>query len=420
MTSKKQQPKNTASYRNRIVGTADVDPTTLKPNPRNWRGHTGAQSAALKEILSTVGWVTDVIVNKTTGNLIDGHLRVETAIKNHEKSIPVKYVELTEDEEHMVLATFDPIAAMAEADEKMLQELVNSIPQDEIDMSKFDLGIDLAPKHTEEELEDVPPVPRVAKTQRGDMFRLGRHVLMCGDATDADDVTKLMKGGENVTMCADIAFTSPPYNAGFGDNITKSDRKSKYQNLDDDLPQEEYLKFLHKYIDIANKNSKYNFINIQMLANNKHAVLQMFHDYRDSIADIIIWDKLRSQPAIAENVLNSEYEFVVCMSEKASRAIGTIPFRGTLKNIIHIPKRENNEFSDIHNATYPIDLAKYFVENFAANSVLDLFGGTGTTLIACEELDRKCRMMEIEPIYCDVIIERWEKLTGQHAEKITE
>ena len=195
MTSKKQQPKNTASYRNRIVGTADVDPTTLKPNPRNWRGHTSAQSAALREILSTVGWVTDVIVNKTTGNLIDGHLRVETAIKNHEKSIPVKYVELTEDEERMVLATFDPIAAMAEADEKLLQELVNSIPPDEIDLSKFDLGIDLGPKHTEEELEDVPPVPRVAKTKRGDMFRLGRHVLMCGDATSADDVTALMRGG---------------------------------------------------------------------------------------------------------------------------------------------------------------------------------------------------------------------------------
>jgi len=195
MTEKKQQPKTKSTYRNRIVGTADVDPTTLKAHPQNWRQHPSSQGAALDEILSTVGWVTDVIVNKTTGNLIDGHLRVETAIKNHEKSIPVKYVELTEDEEKMVLATFDPISAMAEADEKMLQELVNSIPQDEIDMSKFDLGIDLGPKHTEEELEDVPPVPRVAKTQRGDMFRLGRHVLMCGDATSADDVTKLMRGG---------------------------------------------------------------------------------------------------------------------------------------------------------------------------------------------------------------------------------
>ena len=190
----------TKKYANRIVGSGIMNPADIKANPQNWRKHPASQGKALDEVLGSVGWIQEVIINKTTGNLIDGHLRVETALKNKETEIPVKYVELTEDEERIALATFDPISAMAEQDADMLKQLLADIESEEVDMTQF-FGEDVLPKieHTEEELEAVP---KVAKTKRGDKYQLGEHVLMCGDSTEADDVAKLMGGGTRwLTWC---------------------------------------------------------------------------------------------------------------------------------------------------------------------------------------------------------------------------
>lgn len=250
--------------------------------------------------------------------------------------------------------------------------------------------------------------------KKGDIWKLGENRLMCGDSTDAADVTLLMDGAK-----ADISFQSPPYNAGFGKNITKDNGRSKYTNGDNDNhTQSEYHDFLCKVIDNALHFSQYGFVNIQMLANNKQALITTLYDKLDRLGDIMCWDKTRSQPQLAANVLNSEFEFVLVFSEKANRNIGTIPFHGTLKNIVHIaPTR--NEYAEEHNAVFPIELPSYFISSFAKSSVLDLFGGSGTTLIAAEQLHRKCYMMELDPHYCDVIIARWEKFTGEKAEKIT-
>ena len=129
-------------------------------------------------------------------------------------------------------------------------------------------------------------------------------------------------------------------------------------------------------------------------------------------------DKMTSQPAMAENVLNSEFEYIHIFSSKANRAVGTKKFRGTISNILHLSKQNKNEFSKIHNATFSVEFASHFINNFCNESVLDAFGGSGTTLIAAEQLGRKCYMIELDPHYCDVIIARWEKLTGQKAEKL--
>lgn len=165
-------------------------------------------------------------------------------------------------------------------------------------------------------------------------------------------------------------------------------------------------------------NAEYNFVNIEMLANNKRALIDILHDNRDRLADVIIWDKERSQPELAENVLNSEWEFVFVFSNQGTRRIGANRFHGTLRNIIHIPNASGNEFAGVHNATFPMEFASYFVENFSNDTVMDLFGGTGTTMIACEQLNRTCYMIEIDPAYCDVIVDRWEKFTGKKAELI--
>jgi len=114
-------------WKNRIVETADMAVKDLKANPKNWRKHPQAQQNALAGVLDAVGWVAPVIFNRQTGHLIDGHLRLELAVKRKEKTLPVSVVDLSPDEEAMILATFDPIAAMAEADRQMLAGLMQSI-----------------------------------------------------------------------------------------------------------------------------------------------------------------------------------------------------------------------------------------------------------------------------------------------------
>lgn len=109
-------PSTAPPWRSRIVSHAEVPPADLVRNPRNWRTHPNEQQRALTGALSEVGWVTEVIVNQTTGRVVDGHLRIELALERKEPSVPVTYVELSEDEEGLVLATLDPIGAMADAE----------------------------------------------------------------------------------------------------------------------------------------------------------------------------------------------------------------------------------------------------------------------------------------------------------------
>ena len=417
----------TQKFSNRIVGSGVVNPAELYANPWNWRTHPKHQENAMSDILAKLGWIQEVIVNKTTGHLIDGHLRVETAVEQGESEIPVKYVELSESEEKLALATFDPISTLAGKDDEVLEELLAGIKTGtDIDIDTLFADVELSESeeklalatlsetHTEEELEEVPEVPAVSLTGKGDIWKLGEHVLMCGDATNPHDVARLMEG----VRTADIAFFSPPYNAGTTPTEMKANKASKYVCDTDNMGDATYFELLKKATENALLVSKYVFVNVQSLANNKRVLIDYMYKFRDVFADTIVWDKMQSQPAMHENVLNSEFEYIHIFSQNASRAVGTVRFRGTLSNILHIRRKNQNKFSDIHNATFPFELATHIVSSFSKRIVLDLFGGTGTTLIACEEAGQQCRMMEISPQYCDVIVKRWEGLTGKKAQLI--
>jgi len=218
----------------------------------------------------------------------------------------------------------------------------------------------------------------------------------------------------------DIGFTSPPYNAGKTPTEAKHGRTSKYANDSDDKSAQDYLTLLVASTQNALAVAKYAFVNVQSISGNKKALIDFMSTMKAKFADTIIWDKESAQPAMSSNVLNSEFEYIHVFSESATRRIGTKPFRGTLSNILHLSNRigRNAEAQKIHNATFPLDLAAHFVSNFSTDSVIDLFGGTGTTLIAAQQLGRKCYTMEIDPRYCDFIIARWEKLTGMKAERL--
>jgi DNA modification methylase len=238
----------------------------------------------------------------------------------------------------------------------------------------------------------------------GDLFEIGEHRLLCGDSTCSDTVAKLMNGEK-----ADISFTSPPYNAGTTPTEIKMGKTSKYANDSDNKTETEYLSLLVDFTNNTLLYSDYSFVNIQSLSGNKIALINFLYEMKSYYADTLIWQKQNAQPAMAENVLNSQFEYIHVFSHKANRAIGTKKFRGTLSNVLDISKQNKNGVKE-HNATFPIDFAAHFVQNFCEHSVLDLFLGSGTTMVASHQLNRKCYGMELDPKYCQVIIDRMKKL----------
>ena len=254
--------------------------------------------------------------------------------------------------------------------------------------------------------EDDYEIPDEIQTDivLGDLFEIGPHRLLCGDSTDSDAVAMLMNGQK-----ADISFTSPPYNAGKTPTEMKMGKESKYANDDDNKTSGEYLDLLKGFTANAFSNSVFTFVSVQSIAGNKTTLIEYLHDFKELYADTLIWQKQSAQPAMAKNVLNSQFEYIHCFSEKANRAIGVKQFRGTLSNVIQIGKQSNNEVKN-HNATFPVAFAAYFVDNFSIQSVLDLFLGSGTTMVAAHQLNRKCYGMELDPKYCQVIVDRMRKL----------
>ena len=386
----------------------------LKPNPKNPRKSTKEAIEKLARSISENPKFFEarpILLSDRTGQLviIGGERRSEAAALLKMETVPTILMSgLTEAQEDEILIKDNTHAGVW--DEQKLQ----AWGKDQLQSWNVD-GVKWPKEPIQAKEDNFDPDKKVkSRVKRGDIWQLGRHRLLCGDSTKKADVERLMGGGK-----ADIAFASPPYNAGFGANLTKNNgRDSKYQNGDDNKKRNEYTDFLNAYISNASEFSEYNFCNIQMLANNKLSIFDMINANIDRLGDIIIWDKTHSQPQLAANVLNSEFEFVFCFHKRGNRSIGSIPFHGTLANIVHIAPC-HNDYAKVHNAVFPIALPAHFINNFAKKSVLDLFGGTGSTLIAAEQTNRTCYTMEIDPHYCDVIIDRWEQFTGKKAKKLT-
>ena len=210
------------------MGYGEESPEQLLANPFNFRVHTALQEKALSGVLREVGIVQNVLVNRTTGHMLDGHLRAAMAISDGQPKVPITYVELTENEEKLVLATFDPISAMAGKDEEIFKSLVDGM----------DEAFKALVAATGEQLLKPAslrmmkrPLPEHLASRLGDLWRLGEHRLLSGDATKPEDVARLMDGDK-----ADLVFTDPPYNVDYegytedrlkirGDQMSEADFK---------------------------------------------------------------------------------------------------------------------------------------------------------------------------------------------------
>jgi hypothetical protein len=204
MTTKTHAAAPTAAWRNRISGSGEEAPDQLLANPKNWRLHGAAQRNALRGALDTIGWVQQVMVNRRTGFVVDGHARVEEAISRGEPTVPVLYVDLSPEEEALVLATLDPISAMADRDTAKLEDLLAGVTVDDAGLRR--LLADLAPRKGLTDPDDVPEPSAEPYVNPGDLWQLGDHRLLCGDATNAEDVVHLLDGAVPTLLATD-----PPY-----------------------------------------------------------------------------------------------------------------------------------------------------------------------------------------------------------------
>lgn len=369
----------------------------IKPNPDNPRLIKDDKFKKLVQSLKDfpeMATVRPVVVNKDK-MVLGGNMRLKAAQAAGWKEVPVTIVDWPEYKQKEFI-----IKDNVSGGEWDWDQLANEWPQEDLEA----WGLDLPTQFGEETEEDEPPEvsDELPISKLGEIYLLGRHKLMCGDSTDRDQVDELFDQ-------ATISFTSPPYNVGKNAVLSFHKRKAnKYNEYDDDNP--DYYELLAAFSALASDKSEYNFVNLQILANNKKQIITWLYSSIDTFCDIAFWKKNVVQPSMANNVMDSQTEVIFIFGGNGSRAINTGNFRGTVSNFIETPTATaENKNSDIHNATMPVVMAAHFVSNFTqkGDSIYDAFGGTGTTLIACEQLDRTCYMMELDPKYCDVIRKRY-------------
>lgn len=389
----------------------------LKPAEYNPRTMTKLQEKDLTASIKKFGLVDPIIVNKHKNRLnvvIGGHQRLKIAQQQGFTTIPVHYVDLDEKNERELNLRLNKNNAEWDWDalKEFDKDLLQLVGFEDKDLLKY------FPTEIVEDEALEPPTE--SKSKLGDLYQLGNHRLLCGDATKKEDVEWLMDGQK-----ADMVFTSPPYN--LGDNVAlrgplASNKKKTYTEYDDNVDPHQWAELMMGFIESWRPVSQYQFVNVQMLAGNKQALIEWLAINGSHVADIAVWDKTHAPPMLAEQVMSSQFEFVVILSseENPSRAITIAPkFRGTVNNVLSLapnkPKADEN-----HGAVFPVQFPAHYVQHFTVDNavVADPFGGSGSTLIACEQLNRKCYMMEIDPKYVDVIIERWEKFSGNKAKKI--
>ena len=261
-----------------------------------------------------------------------------------------------------------------------------------------------APKEVEEDDFDESKDHIEVRCKKGDVWQLGDHRLMCGDSVSLDDVKKLMGGAE-----ADMVFTDPPYGIDYSGGRTQTVSKKDYGKLkNDDLKGSELGNLICNVFQF-NKEGADVYVCVSPI------MQKPFLDYLDGVGRktdaVIVWDK--KQPGLGYMAYRRQCEFILFIK-------GGKFHKGDKSDVDLWSINRDEGATYVHGTQKPVAVSARAINNSSKEGdiVLDLFGGSGSTLLACEQLDRHCRMMELDPHFADVIIARWEKFTGRTAVKI--
>lgn len=378
----------------------------LTPYENNAKIHTPEQIDEIKNSIKEFGMNDPIGVWGEENLIVEGHGRLIACKELGLKEVPViRLDDLTDEQRRAYTLAHNQLTMSTGFD---LGKLKIELDEITLDMSEFgfdDMQLDDSTLDGENEIveDEIPEVPEEPKSKYGDIYQLGNHRLMCGDSTKREDVEKLMVDGK-----ADMVFTDPPYNCDYG-NIKHP--KSKVRNIkNDNMSTESFRTFC---VDFISNIKKYTIGCVYMCAGQGKDGRVMF-TVADNIlhnSTTIIWNKDRF--TLGRGKYQNKYEPI--WFGWVENGNGFTDDR-TLSNVWDI-KRPTS--SDLHPTMKPIELiATALRHNPKSKTVLDLFGGSGSTLIACEQLNRNCYMIELDPKYVDVIIQRWEEFTGLKAVKL--
>jgi len=395
----------------------------LVPYARNARQHSEAQIAQIAASIREFGWTNPILTDGERG-VIAGHGRLAAARKLGITQVPtIELAHLSKAQRRALVLADNKLALSASWDDSLL-----AAEFEELELEGYDLAFT---GFAEEEVralrntgtqgltdpDEVPEPPLEPITKPGDLWLLRDHRLLCGDATKAEDVERLMDGAK-----ADLCFTSPPYalgkSAALSGNKIMSAKANPYGDHEDNAHDWDGL--MRGWFAASNVAvSDAWVVNVQPLAGNKRDLVRFIADNASRLVDIVTWDKGHAAPQIAAGVMASRFEWLIVFAanNKASRVVPLSSWRGTVQSLYAGPPQRSNEFSQVHAATMPIHVPTWVLSTLCnkAASVFEPFCGTGTTLIAAEQLGRKCYGMEISAQYCDVIVKRWENFTGNKA-----
>ena len=387
-------------------------------NPRKKLKPGDAEYEKLKRSLQEFGYVDPVIWNERTGHVIGGHQRLQVLIDSGETEVQVSVVDLDEDQEKALNIALNKISG--EWDMAALAELLDELKRTDLDLALTGFDADEVDElfrkmqTTDEVKEDDFNVDAATAgitepvSKLGDIWQLGRHRLMCGDATVAADVERLMDGKK-----ADSLITDPPYGvdySGKNEFLNKFDKGNRIQKPITNDAITDYLQFFGAFLSLA-LLSEYNTVYIFMFGKELHSLRLALDDCGYSWGDYLVW--VKNNHVLGRKDYNAKHEFIVYGWKGKHKFYG-----GFSTTVLEFDRPSR---SDLHPTMKPIPLLAKLINDGspAKGKVYDPFGGSGSTLIACEQLNRICYMMELDEKYCDVIIKRWEELTGQKAELIS-
>lgn len=413
--------KQQSAWQNRIVGYGTKPADQFEAHPRNWRKHPQSQRDALASSLNGVGWVGAVIENVRTGHVLDGHERIWQALERNE-DVPYLQVDVSEDEELLVLATFDPITQMAVTDAEMLEGLLADLrtselvqDDDALDALLASIASERGMAYAASEVADDPG-PQIDRaeelreqwgTERGQVWEIPSksvpgcsHRLMCGDSTSAEDVGRLMAGEKAVCM-----WTDPPYGVNY---VGKTKDALTIQNDGSDgLPALLKNAFANAGRVLLGGAP---FYVAHPAGAQQLTFLQVVSDLGWKIHEQLVW--VKDSMVLGHSDYHYMHEPILYGWTPGEGRPGRGDHAGTRwygnnsqVSVFEIPRPKRSED---HPTMKPPELVEMMLRNSTRQGevVYEPFSGSGTTIVACERLGRSCRAVEVDPAYVAVTLQR--------------
>lgn len=387
-----------------------LDPSKLTPYVNNARTHSPEQIDQIAASIKEFGFVNPILIDERDV-IIAGHGRLAAAQKLGMTQVPVIYLRhLTETQRRGLIIADNRIALNAGWDQELLKVEIEALKIEDFDLdilgfdpTEIDSLLFSDEEDTSEEDEAVPEVPEDPVSKAGDLWILGDHRVLCGDATKAADIEKLMGG-----QLADMVFTDPPYNVDYG-NTAKDKIRGKSRTIMNDNLGAAFGQFLLDSVTnmlAVTKGALY----ICMSTREIPTLHDAFEKAGGKWSDYLVWAK--HMFTMGGSDYQRQYEPILYGWKQGNdhywcgaRDQGNVWF-------VKKPSRNT-----LHPTMKPVELVERAIKNSSKSHdiILDSFGGSGSTLIACEKLGRHCRMLELDPKYVDVIVKRWEEFTGKAA-----